>query len=157
MSRLKKDTLIEVEVYHIDDYKASPRQYEMHHLNSDVKIAAGLQKISFRKGDWYIPMDQPANRFLVQTLEPQAEDSYFVWNFFDAILGQKEGYSAYAFEDTAANWLKSDPSLRSKLEQKIASDTAFARNGSAQLNYIYQQSPYAEPDYLRYPVYRLLK
>ncbi len=157
MNRLKRDTLIEVEVYRIDDYKASPRQYEMHHLNSDVKITASLQKISFRKGDWYIPMDQPANRFLIQTLEPQAEDSYFAWNYFDAILGQKEGYSAYAFEDTAANWLRSDASLRLKLEQKKASDTAFANNGSAQLNYIYQQSPYAEPDYLRYPVYRLLK
>jgi hypothetical protein len=37
MTPLKKDTTIEVEVYRIDDYKTSPRQYEMHHLNSDVK------------------------------------------------------------------------------------------------------------------------
>lgn len=157
MSRLKKDTLIEVEVYRIDDYKASPRQYEMHHLNSDVKVSSSLQKIRFRKGDWYIPMDQAANRFLIETLEPQAEDSYFAWNYFDAILGQKEGYSAYAFEDTAAIWMKNDNSLRAKLEQRKAADTAFARSGSAQLNFIYQQSPYAEPEYLRYPVYRLLK
>jgi hypothetical protein len=157
MSRLKKDTLIEVEAYRIDDYKTSPRQYEMHHLNSDLKISASLQKINFRKGDWYIPMDQPANRFLIETLEPQAEDSYFAWNYFDAILGQKEGYSAYAFEDTAAAWLKNDPVLQTKLGQKRTADSAFARNGSAQLNYVYQQSPYAEPGYLRYPVYRLLK
>jgi len=103
MTPLKKDTTIEVEVYKIDDYKTSQRQYEMHHLNSDVKLSSTTQRMQFRKGDWYIPMNQEANRFLIETLEPQAEDSYFAWNFFDAILGQKEGYSAYAFEDIAAD------------------------------------------------------
>jgi hypothetical protein len=28
MQQFKKDTLIEVEVYHIDDYKTAARQYE---------------------------------------------------------------------------------------------------------------------------------
>src|SRR6266496_1654158 len=56
MQQLKKDSTIEVEVYHIDDYKTAPRQYEMHHLNSDVKLSTSNQKIKFRKGDWYIPM-----------------------------------------------------------------------------------------------------
>jgi len=36
--------------------------------------------------------------------EPQGEDSYFAWNFFDPILGQKEGCSDYAFEDIAAEF-----------------------------------------------------
>ena len=153
---LKKDTAIEVEVYHIDDYKTWPRQYEMHHLNSEVKIISTNQKIKFRKGDWYIPMDQTANRFLIETLEPQAEDSYFAWNFFDAILGQKEGYSGYAFEDIAANYLKNHPEVKLKLDQKRNTDTAFAKNANAQLNFIYQNSPYFEPDYLRYPVFRII-
>ena len=43
MTQLKKDTIIEVEVYRIDDYKTSPRQYEMHHLNSDVKTSVTIQ------------------------------------------------------------------------------------------------------------------
>lgn len=157
MSQLKKDTVIEVETYKIEEYKASPRQYEMHHPNSEVKISSSLQKIKFRKGDWYIPMNQVANRFLIETLEPQAEDSYFTWNFFDAILGQKEGFSDYAFEDIAADYLKSNKDLQEKLKQRQLSDTAFAKNGRAQLNFVYQNSPYFEPDYLRYPVYRLLK
>lgn len=157
MTRLKKDTTIEVEVYRIDEYKSLPRQYEMHHPNSDVKLASSLQKLRFRKGDWYIPMNQVANRFLTETLEPQAEDSYFSWNYFDAVLGQKEGYSSYAFEDIAAGWLKNDANLRTMLEQKKASDTAFANNGAAQLNFIYQQSAYREPDFMRYPVFRVIK
>lgn len=157
MNQLKRDTSIEVEVYRIDDYKTSPRQYEMHHLNSDVKISSTIQKLKFNKGDWYIPMKQEANRFLIETLEPQAEDSYFAWNFFDPILGQKEGYSAYAFEDIAAEYLKNNPSIKAKLDQRRATDTTFAKSGRAQLNFVYENSPWTEPAYLRYPVYRVLK
>ena len=156
MSQLKKDTIIEVEVYRIDDYKTIPKQYEMHHFNSDVVISSSLQKISFRAGDWYIPMNQRGNRFLIETLEPQCEDSYFAWNFFDAVLGQKEGYSAYDFEDSAATYLKANPALLAKLNDKRTSDTNFAKNGRAQLNYVYQNSIWYEPDHNRYPVYRVI-
>lgn len=155
MNQLKKDTMIEAETYKIDDYKTVARQYEMHHLNSDLKTSTSLQTIAFKKGDWYIPMNQVANRFLVETLEPQAEDSYFAWNYFDAILGQKEGYSGYIFEDIAADYLKNNPGLKDKLEQQRAIDTAFAKNGRAQLNFVYQNSPWYEPAHMRYPVYRV--
>jgi Zinc carboxypeptidase len=156
MTQLKKDTTIEVEVYRIADYKTSPRQYEMHHLNSDVKISSSIQKVDFRKGDYYIPMNQIANRFLIETLEPQAEDSYFAWNYFDAILGQKEGYSSYVFEDKAAEMLKTNPALKLKLEEKRSADTAFAKNADAQLNFVYKNSVYYEPDHMKYPVYRVV-
>lgn len=155
MYQLKKDTTIRVEVYKIEDYKTSPRQYEMHHLNSEVKVSVSIHDILFRKGDWYIPMDQAANRFLIETLEPQAEDSYFAWNFFDAILGQKEGYSAYAFEDIAAGYLKGNPELQQKMQARKQTDTAFANNARAQLNFVYQNSPWFEPVHMTYPVYRI--
>jgi zinc carboxypeptidase len=157
MRRLSKDSSIEIEVYKIDDYKTAPRQYEMHHLNSDVKVSSSTLTIKFRKGDYLIPLNQVANRFLVEVLEPQADDSYFAWNYFDAILGQKEGYSGYAFEEIAEEFLKNNPDVKTKLEQRRATDTAFAKNGSAQLNFVYQNSPYFEPDYMKYPVYRVIK
>ncbi len=156
MTQLKKDSTIEVEVYRIDDYKTAPRQYEMHHLNSDVKTTASLQKIQFKRGDWYIPMNQVANRFLIETLEPHGEDSYFAWNYFDAILSQKEGYSAYVFEDIAADYLKKNPGLKKQLDERKVSDTAFANNGRAQLTFVYQNSPWYEPAHMRYPVFRVL-
>jgi hypothetical protein len=155
MTRLKKDTLIEVEVYRIEDYKSSPRPYEMHHINSEVKVSTTIQQRKFRKGDYYIPTNQAGNHFLIETLEPQGQDSYFAWNFFDGILGQKEGYSAYAFEDIAADYLRTHPAIKEKLEQKRNSDTAFAKNGSAQLYYVYQQSEFSEPAFMQYPVYRV--
>ncbi len=124
--------------------------------NSNVEVSTTTQKIHFRKGDYYIPMNQEANRFLMEVLEPQMEDSYFAWNFFDPILGQKEGYSSYAFEETAADYLKKHPEVRKLLEEKKKTDSSFANSGSAQLNFVFQHSPYYEPDHLRYPVYRVI-
>ncbi len=156
MRPFNKDTTIEVEVYRIEDYKTSPRPYEMHHLNSGVKLSVSKRSIQFRKGDVYIPMNQVANRFLMETLEPQADDSYFAWNYFDGILAQKEGYSAYAFEDIAFEFLQKNPGVKKQLEERRASDTAFAGNGQAQLDFIYKNSPYYEPAHLEYPVFRVV-
>lgn len=154
---LPADTIIEVEAYRIEDHKALPRTFEAHHVNYDVKLSSKVKRISFKKGDLYIPMNQVANRFLVEVLEPQAADSYFAWNYFDGILNQKEGFSDYAFEETAAQLLKSDPALKQRLEERKKSDTAFANSANAQLNFVYQHSPYFEPSYLQYPVFRVLK
>ena len=157
MQVLSKDTSIEVEVVRIEDYKTFPRAYEMHHLNTDVMVSTRKQSMHFRKGDYYIPLNQSANRFLMEVLEPQADDSYFAWNYFDGILGRKEGFSAYAFEDIAAQYLNEHPDVRKQLETRRASDTAFAKSASAQLDFVYRNSPYYEPDHMRYPVYRIVR
>jgi hypothetical protein len=156
VKQLSNDSMIEVEAYHIDDYKSLARPYEKHHKNSGVKVSVMKQKIKFLKGAYIIPMNQPANRFIIEMLEPTGDDSYFAWNFFDAILQQKEGYSDYRWEDVAADYLSKNPDLKKKLEDKKAADPKFATNGPAQLDFIYKNSPYYEPGHNRYPVYRLL-
>ncbi len=157
MQRFAKDTLIDVEAYHIDDYKSYPRPYEKHHKNNAVKVSVMSQKIRFLKGDYIIYLNQPANRYLMEMLEPTGDDSFFAWNFFDAVLQQKEGYSDYRWDDLAAEVLKKDPALKARLEEKKRTDEKFAPNGSAQLDFIYKNSPYYEPGHNRYPVYRLVR
>jgi hypothetical protein len=157
MRRLPADTTIEVEWYKIESYQSGNRPYEGHHLNTRTRISKAKKLMAFRKGDYYIPLDQKANRFLVETLEPQGEDSYFSWNFFDPILGQKEGYSDYHFEDVAAGYLKEHPQLKKEMELKAQQDSSFKHNADAQLNFVYEHSEWFEPAYLQYPVYRILK
>ncbi|WP_121357395.1 M14 family metallopeptidase [Flavisolibacter nicotianae] len=157
MQRLEKDTILDVEAYRIEDYKSGARPYEGHHVNSNVQVAKTTKKVALRKGDYYISLNQPGIRFLIETLEPQAEDSYFAWNFFDPILGQKEGYSDYVFEETAAGYLKTHPDLKQKMADRLAADSTFRKNGSAQLNFVFQNSSYYEPAHMTYPVYRLTK
>ena len=155
MQLLQHDTTILVEIYHIADFQSYTKPFEKHYLHTNIKVTSSKDSIRFRKGDCYIPMNQNANRFLMETLEPTAGDSFFAWNFFDAILGQKEGYSPYVFEDTGAEYLKQHPELQELLNKKKAGDTAFSNNASAQLNFVFKNSPYAEPEYMRYPVYRV--
>ncbi|HEY8388689.1 MAG TPA: M14 family metallopeptidase [Parasegetibacter sp.] len=156
MRQFQSDTTITVEVYHIEEFTASTRVVEGHHPNSNVKIRKSISPMRFRKGDYFIPMNQTGNRFLVEVLEPEGEDSYFYWNFFDPILTQKEGFSTYVFEETALEYLQKNPDLKKQLEEKRKTDTAFAKDGRANLEFIYKNSPYYEPDYMRYPVYRVL-
>lgn len=156
MQPLKKDTSITVEAYHIDSYKAAPNAYESHHRNGEVQVTVQQQTIRFLKGDCLISLNQPARRFLIETLEPTGADGYFAWNFFDGILQQKEGYSDYRWEDVAAEVLKANPALQTEFDQKKKSDAAFAANAAAQLNWVYKHSFYYEPAHLRYPVYRIL-
>jgi hypothetical protein len=157
MRRLQQDSTLEVESYKIEKYSSSPRPFEGHHLNRDVQVSSSTKNVTFRKGDYLIPVNSAANRFLTEVLEPHAEDSYFAWNFFDPILGQKEGFSAYVFEETAAQFLKDHPEVKKKLEERKAADPEFAKSASAQLAFVYQASPYYEPAHNQYPVYRLLK
>ena len=77
------------------------------------------------------------------------------WNFFDAILQQKEYFSAYVFEDTAAKILKEDAALKATFDKKKQEDKTFAEDGDAQLDWIYRQSEYYEKTHMEYPVYRL--
>lgn len=155
MQRFTKDTVIDVQAYHIDDYKSFPKPYEKHHKNMAVKTSVINQQIRFLKGDYIIYLNQPANRYLVEMLEPTGDDSFFAWNFFDAVLQQKEGYSDYRWDDIAAEVLKDNPGLKTKLDEKKKADEKFAVNASAQLDFIYKNSKYYEPGHNRYPVYRL--
>lgn len=155
MFSLQKDTTIFVTAYKIEDYKSINRPYEKHFKHLTVKLKEVEQQIHFLKGDIVVYTNQTANRFLVETLEPEADDSYFKWNFFDAILQQKEGYSDYRWEDVAEKYLAENPTLKTILEEKKKTDTAFANNAAAQLNFVYKNSPYYEAAHLRYPIYKL--
>ncbi|UYQ91822.1 M14 family metallopeptidase [Chitinophaga horti] len=155
MERLKRDTTMVVEAYHIEDYKTAARPYEQHYIHNSIKVSLKKHTLHFRKGDYLIPMNQEANRYLIETLEPTGGDSFLAWNFFDAVLGQKEWYSTYVFEDTGYEYLKQHPELQEKLAQQRTQDTTFAKSADAQLNFVFKNSPYFEPDFNRYPVYRI--
>ncbi|SKB74143.1 M14 family zinc carboxypeptidase [Daejeonella lutea] len=155
LKRLNADSEMEVQSYYIEDYKSPARPFEGHYLHTQVKIKPVQNKLKFYVGDYVVYANQKQNRYIVETLEPQGADSFFAWNFFDSVLGQKEHFSAYVFEDDAAEMLSSDPALKSKFEAEKTKDPEFSKNADAQLNWLYKNSPYYEKTYLRYPVGKL--
>ena len=92
--------------YKIADFKTTNSAYEGHYLHRNTTTTSQIKKMAFTKGDYIISTDQKGIKYLLETLEPEAVDSFFNWNFFDTILQQKEGYSEYVFEDTATQILK---------------------------------------------------
>ncbi|WP_143473482.1 M14 family zinc carboxypeptidase [Flavilitoribacter nigricans] len=153
--QLTEDLAVDAEFYYIEEYQTSRSPYEGHYMHSQVQVRTEHLERQFHAGDYVVFTGQPADRFLVEVLEPQGADSYFAWNFFDGILMQKEHFSSYVFEDLAADYLDEHPDLKNKLDTKRKEDSEFANSARAQLNFIYENSPYYEPTYKLYPVGRM--
>ena len=154
---LAHDITVPVEVYYLEDFKTTSKPFEGHYVHSQLQLRPTTETTTFHEGDFVVYLTGTAPlRYLVETLEPQATDSFFAWGFFDSVLQQKEHFSDYVFEDVAAELLRRDPALRLRLEQLKADDAAFATNGPAQLEWVYLNSAYHEPGHNRYPVARWL-
>lgn len=157
MTPLEKDVEFEVESYRIKDYKTSTSAYEGHYPHNTVNISTTKKKVLFKKGDFLIKTQQTGVKYLLETLEPQGNDSYFAWNFFDSVLQQKEYFSAYVFEDLAKQLLDKNPEMKAEFEKKKSEDPKFADSGEAQLDWVYRHSDYYEKSHMEYPVYRIMK
>ena len=154
-TRFNKDTTLQVEVNNINHYETRKSAYEGHYLHYNTTVKSHKENISFKEGDLFIPTNQNGVRYIIETLEAEAPDSFFNWNFFDTILQQKEGFSAYVFEDAAAQFLAKNPSVKKALEEKLKSDTDFNKNPRAQLYWIYQQTQHYEKEHLRLPIFKI--
>ncbi|WP_324720568.1 M14 family metallopeptidase [Salinimicrobium sp. HB62] len=155
MIPFEKDTSLTVEVYRIKDYKTRSNSYEGHYPHYDVEVESSRQKVGIRKGDFFVPIKQKAAKYLMATLEPQAPDSFFSWNFFDSILQQKEGFSPYVFEDIAREFLDDYPEIEEEFLLKKQNEPEFAANWYAQLDWIHKKSEHYERSHLRYPIFRV--
>jgi len=151
----KNDTTITAEEQHIKDYKTSTKPFEGHFIHSKTEVTSITKKVLFQKGDIYIPIQQNGARYIIETLEAEATDSFFNWNFFDTVLEQKEHFSSYVFEDIAEKLLLENKTLSDLLNQKMNTDKDFAESPEAQLDFIYKNSPYYESAHLKLPVYKV--
>ena len=157
IKQLTADVELELEMYYIRSHKTGGSPYEGHYLHRQIEVETQNKKWGYHKGDYVVFVNQPSNRYIVETLEPQGPDSYFAWNFFDAILDQKEYFSSYVFEDLAAAFLEEHPEVKAELEKKKEEDEEFAKSSRAQLDFVYKRTPHYEPTHQLYPVGRMIK
>ncbi len=156
MQELSKDTVIKVEVYYITDYKSTDHPYESHYMHHSVSVKKDTQMIRLYAGEVMVKVNQPANKFIVETLEPQSSDGFFAWNYFDGVLAQKEYFSDYVWEDKAFQLLQSDAQLKNLFEQEKKNNPDFIKTPAMQLDFIYKHSQYFENACNRYPVVRVV-
>ncbi len=154
---IEEDTVLNVESYKILNYNTRKTPYEGHYFHFDTEVEKNTKNVQFNSGDLVVPTDQPGIRYILETLEPQAPDSFFNWNFFDTVLQRKEDFSPYVFEEIALEFLKKDSTLRSTFLMKKELDNEFSEDWYAQLDWIYERSENLEESYMSYPVYRIIK
>ena len=155
MIPIKKDTIIEATVYKIENFQTVQNPYEGHYLHYNTQVSSKKERVKVSAGDYRITTQQEGVRYLLETLEPSATDSFFNWNFFDTILQQKEGFSPYVWEDKAFELLKNNPALQKEFERKKTKDPFFAKNSYQQLDWLHKQSEHYEKAHLRYPILKI--
>jgi len=159
LKRLAQDQLFDAaRVYRIRDVTSRPSAYEGHMFHDEVLLSEGTEPFQARAGDVLVSLDQPRARYVVETLEPLAHDSFFRWGFFNSVLEKKENFSDYVFEDTASRMLEEEPGLRQRFEQWKAGNPALLSDPKAVLGFIFTHGRrHAEAGWRRYPVVALMR
>ncbi|XYJ10884.1 M14 family zinc carboxypeptidase [Telluria sp. B2] len=156
MERVAEDRMEEVGYYHIVSVASRPNAYEGHMFHDDVQLEKRRGQVLLRAGDYIVPLDQDKARYIVETLEPLAHDSFFRWGFFNSVLEKKEAYSDYVFEDEAERLLNEEPELAAKFATWKAANASLLANQEAVLDFIFANcARYREPEWRRYPVFML--
>ena len=157
MKRLPKDTSLTVEVYYIDSLVWATEVSNGHHFHDKFATHKEVQTIPYYAGDYLVPVNQDANYFIVNQLEPEGPDSYFRWNFFDPCLEDREWFSPHpVLEDKIARYLDEKPASRKMLDDAIAANPKMAKDRTAQMYFVYMRCGLYNKWYNRYPVARVM-
>lgn len=85
VERLTAPVTLEVESFRIKEIKGAARLYQGHRMNS-VKGEYLVETKEFPEGTMYIATAQPLGNVAAYLLEPESDDGFLVWNFFDRYL-----------------------------------------------------------------------
>ena len=156
LERVEAERTQEVSTYRIAAVTSRAHAYEGHMFHDDVQLERGRETVTVRAGDYIVPLDQGQARYAVETLEPQAHDSFFRWGFFNSVLEKKEAYSDYVFEDEAERLLAAEPGLAAKFDAWKAANPDKLQDQGAVLDFIFAHcARWREPEWNRYPVFMI--
>ncbi len=156
LERIAVAQSVQAMAYQIESVVSRSGPYEGQLFHDEVTLIRKSVTVNARVGDVLVHLNQPNARYAVETLEPQAHDSFFHWGFFNSILEKKEAFSDYVFEDTALEMLESEPQLREAFERWKTQNPDRLGDQQAVLGFIFTNGlRHAEPEWLRYPVLRV--
>ena len=157
LQHAETDQGLQARVYRIAQVASRAQPYEGHMFHDTVKLTVHTETIQAHAGDVLVDLAQANARYAVETLEPQAHDSFFRWGFFNSVMEKKEAYSDYVFEDTALDMLQKEPELRIRFEAWKIEFPERLSDQTAVLDFIFANGKrFNEPEWMRYPVAGLL-
>lgn len=153
--RIKQPLKIAVESYRLTDVKWSPASFESRNTLG-FKMNLIKETREFPANSIIVPLDRETANVAIHLLEPNSQDSFVYWGFFNAIFEQKEYGEGYVLEKLAREMLAKDANLKRGFEEKLK-DEKFAKSPQARLNFFYERSPYFINQRVGvYPVGRIL-
>ena len=155
VQRLSAPESLTVESYRFSSVKFRERPYEGRQV-ATYATEPLTQRRLYPRGSLLVRMDQRTSRVAMGLLEPRDPDSFVSWGFFNAIFEQKEYAEGYVMERVGKGLFEEQPALRKEFDDKVRSDSAFAANPSARINWVYQHSPWGDAQMNLYPVGRLM-
>lgn len=156
MRPLDKARTLPVHSYIFDNVKWADRSFEGR-ITVTYQTTPVIGERSFQAGDWLIPMDQPANRLVMNLLEPGSADALVFWGFFNALFEQKEYGEAYKLEELARSMIADQPGLLDTFKTALRNDPLLAANSYERLNWFYKRSPYWDRNMNRYPPGKIMR
>jgi len=162
MERTPKPLTGEFETYRFSaiTWTGGPQEGHIMLGNFDARLVK--EKMTLPQGSYWVPMKQRRARLILATLEPQAPDSFARWGLMYPVFeggggrGGRGGAPAeYLSEPIARKTMADNPEFAKEFLAKVASDTAFAGDRTARLQWWYQHSKYEPSDNGRYPIVRV--
>ena len=149
---------ITVQYYRLPEARVSD---DTNPFEGRMRIEAGatqseIREVVFGPGDFVVETDQALGTLAMLLLEPQSTDSFFQWGYFLEIMSRTEYFESYVIEPMAQRMLRQDPDLARRFRRKLEQDETFAADADARLHWFYEQTPFHDREYRRYPIARSL-
>jgi murein tripeptide amidase MpaA len=155
--KLPEDALLEVETYRFVNPKWSQFPYEGR-VTLESHYTTQKEVVKYNKGDIIVYTNQPKVKIVAHLLEPKSPTSLVYWGFYNLYARPATEFwiRLNYMEVKGREMLEKDPKLRKEFEQKIESDSTFANNPEAILQFFMQKvRQNVEPNANRYPVSKL--
>lgn len=106
VEELVRPVQLEVEAFKVTELKGQEQPYQGHRLNS-VKGEYFNEEREFPVGTLFVPTAQPLANVAAYLLEPESDDGFMTWNYFDRYLSPQWGrapqiYPVYKLYETVA-------------------------------------------------------
>lgn len=154
VEQIEKEEKKIVERYKFVEPKFAPRPYEGR-TRVEFKYFPFTQECLIEKGTYIVSCRQRGLRVIANLLEPEAEDSFVKWGFFNAFFERKEYAEDYIFEPIAKKMLSENKMLQEEFFSMLE-DEEFRNDPSARLDFFYTRSKYFDKNELVYPIMRLI-
>ena len=154
VEKIRRILKTEVEAYRITKIESDEQPYQGHRM-IQLTTQVENQNMTFMPGTFIVRMQQPSANVAAFLLEPETPDGYAAWNYFDHI-GEQNIIIDEIFLDNLGEKLLKKPEIRDEFERLAKTDPELKTDPQKRKKFIFEKSPYHNPNQYIFPVYRLM-